>query len=102
MKKICGWWWSLGRSPFCRQASYQRRSLTAAPTDRTGHWTSSRGAPTPLQSNSIRRRLILRSTRIAKGVYHFTTITVPANVSVKLRADKVGWTPIYRLARDVD
>ena len=36
------------------------------------------------------------------GVYHFTTITVPANVTVKLRADKVGWTPIYRLARDVD
>lgn len=32
------------------------------------------------------------------GVYHFTTITIPENVTVRLRADKVGWKPLYWLA----
>lgn len=32
------------------------------------------------------------------SVYHFTTITIPANVTVRLRATKVGAAPIHWLA----
>ncbi len=32
------------------------------------------------------------------GVYHFTTINIPQNVTVRVQADKVGWQPIYWLA----
>lgn len=32
------------------------------------------------------------------GVYHFTTINVPANVTLRFRADKAGFAPIYWLA----
>jgi len=28
------------------------------------------------------------------GIYHFTTITIPTNVTVKVRAPEVGWQPI--------
>lgn len=28
------------------------------------------------------------------GIYHFTTVTIPANVTVKVRAPEVGWQPI--------
>lgn len=33
------------------------------------------------------------------GVYHFTEIVIPAGVSVRVRADKVGWQPIYWLSQ---
>ncbi len=33
------------------------------------------------------------------GVYHFTTITIPANVTVKLRANKAGAAPVHWLAQ---
>lgn len=32
------------------------------------------------------------------NTYHFTTITIPANVTVKLRAPKLNWSPVYWLA----
>jgi len=32
------------------------------------------------------------------GVYHFTTVTIPANVTVRLRADKCGFKPLFWLA----
>ena len=32
------------------------------------------------------------------SVYHFTTITIPANVTVRLRANKAGAAPIHWLA----
>ena len=32
------------------------------------------------------------------SVYHFTTITIPAGVIVRLRADKAGYAPIHWLA----
>jgi len=32
------------------------------------------------------------------GVYHFTTVTVPANITVRLRADKCGTLPLHWLA----
>lgn len=33
------------------------------------------------------------------GIYHFTTITVPANITLKLRADKCGVLPLIWLAQ---
>jgi hypothetical protein len=35
------------------------------------------------------------------SVYHFTTITIPANVTVRLRANKAGAAPIHWLATGV-
>ncbi len=32
------------------------------------------------------------------GIYHFTTITIPLNVTVQVRAPYVGWQPIHWLA----
>lgn len=32
------------------------------------------------------------------GVYHFTTITIPANVTVRLSADRCGYQPLFWLA----
>ncbi|MBI1291094.1 hypothetical protein GC173_07600 [bacterium] len=32
------------------------------------------------------------------GVYHFTTVTIPQNVTVRLRADKCGFKPLFWLA----
>lgn len=32
------------------------------------------------------------------GIYHFTTISIPANVTLKLRATECGWQPIVWLA----
>ncbi|MEQ8820413.1 MAG: hypothetical protein RLY93_09210 [Sumerlaeia bacterium] len=31
------------------------------------------------------------------GVYHFTTVNIPANVTVKIRAPEVGWVPLHWL-----
>lgn len=33
------------------------------------------------------------------GVYHFTSITVPKNVTVRFPADKAGWSPLYFLSQ---
>ena len=33
------------------------------------------------------------------AVYHFTEIHIPANVTLRLRADKAGWSPMYWLSQ---
>ncbi|MBI1291095.1 hypothetical protein GC173_07605 [bacterium] len=43
------------------------------------------GFPTPLDQDG-------------DGVYHFTSVTIPANVTVKLRADRCGYHPVYWLS----
>lgn len=32
------------------------------------------------------------------GIYHFTSITIPTNVTVKVRAPEVGWQPLHWLS----
>jgi len=34
------------------------------------------------------------------GVYHFTSIEIPENITLRLRADKAGWAPLYWLCQD--
>lgn len=34
------------------------------------------------------------------GIYHFTSIEIPENITLRLRADKAGWAPIYWLSQD--
>jgi len=43
------------------------------------------GFPTPLDQDG-------------DGVYHFTSVTIPANVTVRLRADRCGYHPLYWLS----
>jgi hypothetical protein len=101
-RTACVWrrirWFTLGMITLGMGAG-MAQTFNSGSTGADGAWALSSTPPgTVVEFNPLAFTPVLDAD--GDSVYHFTTITLPEGVTVRLRADKAGAAPLHWLATD--